>query len=51
MSKNVQVALEDFERKIHRRKYGPISVNAQCRNRCNCAMYELYKDIYVENTY
>lgn len=23
MSKNVQVALEDFEGKIHRRKYGP----------------------------
>jgi len=45
------VALEDFEGKIHRRKYGPIPVNSQCRNRCHCAMYELYKGICVENTY
>jgi hypothetical protein len=45
MSKNVKAALEDFEGKIHRRKYGPISVNSQCRNCCKCAIYELYKDI------
>jgi hypothetical protein len=51
MSKNVQVALEDFEGKTHRRKYGPIPVNSQCRNRCSCAVYELHKDIYVDNTY
>jgi hypothetical protein len=51
MSKNVQVALEDIEGKIHRRKYGPIPITSQCRNRCNCAMYELYKGIYMENTH
>lgn len=47
----VQVALEDFEGKIHRRKYGQIPINSQCRNRCNCAMNELYKGIHMENTY